>query len=60
MDAEQWRLRRGSSGGDGDGRKKIKRAVNNGLWRSIYTGPTESARCGSFHRMKITATAQCR
>jgi hypothetical protein len=34
MDAEPWRLRRGGSGGDGDGRNKMKRVVNHGLWRS--------------------------
>jgi hypothetical protein len=58
-DAEPWRLRRGGSRGDDDGRKKMKRAVNHGLWRSIYMGRTESTRCGSLHRAEITATALC-
>jgi hypothetical protein len=60
MDAELWQLRCGSSGGDGNGRKKMKRVVNQGLWRSIYTDPTGSVRCGSFHRMEITVTALLR
>jgi hypothetical protein len=53
MDAEPWRLGCGSSRGDGDGRKKMKRVVNHSLWRSIYTGPT----CGSFHCTEISTMA---
>jgi hypothetical protein len=40
------------------GRKR--RGVNAGPHRSIYKGPTGSARCGSFHSTELALTAMSR